>query len=109
MLVVAAPAESEPTTPLSAHSASSYAQPWAEDDAEGDDKAVDPLPLGKSETASATTSGLVLHDQPSPSDDQAGPELGEEEDEGFSAWAGDTEEAADDSPDIATTSEGITP
>lgn len=37
MLVVEAPAESEPTTPLSATHSSSYVKPWAEDVEDGDD------------------------------------------------------------------------
>jgi len=113
MLVVAAPADSEPTTPLSADSPSSYVQPWVED-AEGDDNTVDAPSRREQETASATAfadSKPMRHDPPSPSEERIDDELGEGEDEGedegFSAWTESMEDTAAE-PDIATASERIT-
>lgn len=113
MLVVAAPADSEPTTPLSAGSPSSYVQPWAED-AEGDDGAIDTPSLGEQERTAGTEfadSEPVLHDPPSPSEERIDDELGEGddegEDEGFAAWTESMEDTAP-KPGIAA-SEKITP
>lgn len=93
IFVVEAPADSEPTTPLSGCSQSSYVQPWV-DDGEIEDGDVDVAPSGKENgmlpAVASTDFDPVSHAPPSPPGKQIEHELDEGEDEGFSAWTEDT-------------------
>jgi hypothetical protein len=115
MLVVEAPAESEPTTPLSASHSPSHMQPYAEDVVQAPVGArsahVDEVPRRKGlelvsptrtkshelgDTASATTSEASLIEEPHVDD---APNHGNEDDD-YSAWLdnGDAEDASSTVP-----------
>ncbi|KAK4117617.1 hypothetical protein N656DRAFT_744102 [Canariomyces notabilis] len=85
MLVVAAPADSEPTTPLSASHGPSYMQPWVEDVENSDDIA---LPTAVGEPGSEPSS-LTMATAAVPSDDPVGP-LPNDDEEDYSAWMDNT-------------------
>ncbi|KXX76256.1 Testis-expressed sequence 2 protein [Madurella mycetomatis] len=88
MLVVAAPADSEPTTPLSASHSPSYVQPWVEDIENSDDVA---LSTGTENTVPIITgsevSSLTTATERSPQDTVIGsPDLAEGDEDEYSAW-----------------------
>ncbi|GAB1311963.1 hypothetical protein MFIFM68171_02173 [Madurella fahalii] len=106
MLVVAAPADSEPTTPLSATHSPSYVQPWVEDIENSDEVALStstentvPVTNTGSETSSLTTGADTGQlDAAVGSPDLAG----EDEDE-YSAWMDNAgPEEADEPPESST-------
>ncbi|KAK4149109.1 hypothetical protein C8A00DRAFT_38300 [Chaetomidium leptoderma] len=102
MLVVAAPADSEPTTPLSASYPPSHVQPWAE----GVEGAVDATPsLNPEETISADHTGADVLSSPATAAEAGEPSVvggttvSAADDEDYSAWMDD---AGPDEPDVPT-------
>ncbi|KAK4242071.1 hypothetical protein C8A03DRAFT_29815 [Achaetomium macrosporum] len=88
MLVVAAPADSEPTTPLTESHSPAYVQPWVEDFKESDDNAPpeiveDASPAGHPGSSSPSLVAVAGASRPV---DVAGKPGSVDEDEDFSAW-----------------------
>jgi hypothetical protein len=88
MLVVAAPADSEPTTPLTESHSDAYVQPWVEDLEESEGNAPQqPVegagPVGQTESSSPSLVTVAEAGQPV---DVAGNPASVDDDEDFSAW-----------------------
>lgn len=94
MLVVAAPADSEPTTPMSASHSPGYVQPWVGDVEDSDDVA---LAANAENAAAAANTGseasslTAAADKSQPDGVAESPDLaGEDEDDDYSAWTEST-------------------
>ncbi|KAK0725697.1 hypothetical protein B0H67DRAFT_479636 [Lasiosphaeris hirsuta] len=90
MLVVAAPADSEPTTPLSGSHSPAYMPPWVEDadDTSGD---VDKAENEDASAAAHNDGGHVekekqVHAEPAPKELAAGDDDDDDDDDDYSAW-----------------------
>lgn len=94
LLVVAAPADSEPTTPLSASHSPSYVQPWVEDleDTEGITPSMDAEGTPSAENTGSEASSLVV---PAEDKQPANPlglsGLADDDEDAYSAWMDNAE------------------
>lgn len=84
MLVVAAPADSEPTTPLSASHSPSYIQPWVED---LEDRDTAPSINAENTAGTESTASLATAaDDGHPGEATGFPGFAADDEEGYSAW-----------------------
>jgi hypothetical protein len=101
MLVVAAPADSEPNTPLSGPHSPSYAAPWVEDAEDSAGAAAADKPTSTDHTESETSSLEPATTGDGPADSAAAPESGAADDDDYSAWMDNAEPEEPDSLGIS--------